>query len=255
MDPAVTATAGGRMAGRRLLVTGGASGIGLACARLLAREGARVAILDVAAAAAEQAASELNGVALSADVTEEAGLTAAVAGAAQALGGLDGVVNAAGVAMQGRLEDIGLAMWNRVLAVNLTGPFLVCRAAVPFLRQAGKGTIVNIASGQGLRPSGTGCAYAASKGGLVILSKSLAIELAPAIRVNAVCPGRVDTPMLQPLTAHLDAAQKEALNQQYALKRMAQPEEIAAAVLFLSSDEGSFVTGSALAVDGGRCFH
>jgi NAD(P)-dependent dehydrogenase (short-subunit alcohol dehydrogenase family) len=243
------------MAGRRVLVTGGGSGIGLACVRLLHREGARVAVLDVDSAAAQQAAREVDGVAMWADVADEAAVQSSVNQAAEALGGLDGLVNAAGVAKQGRLEETDLAGWNRVLAVNLTGPFMVCRAAVPFLRHAGGGTIVNIASGQGLRPSGTGCAYAASKGGLVILSKSLAIELAPAIRVNAICPGRVDTPMLQPLTGQMSPAQQQAILQQYALRRMAQPEEIATAVLFLSCGDGSFVTGTAMAVDGGRCYH
>jgi len=244
-----------KLANRRILITGGASGIGLTCARLFVSQGAQVALLDHNAEAVEDNAAAIGCIGLVADVTDEQAVAAAVKRAGERMGGIDGIVNAAGVVQIGALADTSLADWSRVLAVNLTGPFLICRAALPWLRRADHATIVNIASAQGLLPSGTGCSYAASKGGLVILSKSLAAELAPRIRVNAVCPGRVDTPMLAGISGHLDAAGIEAANQRYALKRSAQPEEIAAAILFLTSDDSSFVTGTAMAVDGGRCFH
>ena len=244
-----------KLRNRRILITGAASGIGLTCARMFAEEGAQVALLDRNMDATKAAALELGSIGLVADVTDEAAVAQAVQQAGEAMEGIDGVVNAAGVARIATLEDTDLATWSNVLAINLTGPYMVCRAALPWLRRANSATIVNIASGQGLLPSGTGCSYAASKGGLVILSKSLAAELAPRIRVNAVCPGRVDTPMLAPITADYDAATREAINQMYALKRMAQPEEIAAAILFLTSTDSSFITGSALAVDGGRVYH
>jgi NAD(P)-dependent dehydrogenase (short-subunit alcohol dehydrogenase family) len=147
---------------------------------------------------------------------------------------------------------MGLEDWNRVLAVNLTAPFLLCREAIPHLRQAGGGTIVNVASGQGLVPSAPGLsAYAASKGGLVTFSKAMALELAPDIRVNAICPGVVDTPLLPPQMREAAGAPESG----YALKRVGEPEEIAAGILFLTSRESAFVTGIALAVDGGRTYH
>ena len=124
------------------------------------------------------------------------------------------------------------------------------------MRDAGGGTVVNIASGQGLLPNApNNTAYAATKGGLIAFSKSLAAELAPAIRVNAVCPGVTNTPMVAPVIAGYDNPSDAPFVQQYAMKRIAEPAEIASAVLFLTSAESSYITGSALAVDGGRCFH
>ena len=166
-------------------------------------------------------------------------------GAAQS-GGIDGVVNAAGIVMRGRMLEVGMAEWRRVIDVNLTGIYIVVRCALPWLRTTGA-TVVNIASGQGLLPNSPGMtAYAASKGGVVTLTRALAAELAPDIRVNSVCPGMVDTPMTQ--GGPRDASP-------YALKRIADPLEIAHAILFLTSAESSFITGAALAVDGGRTFH
>jgi NAD(P)-dependent dehydrogenase (short-subunit alcohol dehydrogenase family) len=240
--------------GRKILVTGGASGIGWATAALLRQLGAAVAILDRDPRTPEVARA-LGATALVADVRDFAAVGEAVAAAAHQLDGLNGVVNAAGIAVIATLEDTDPQTWADVLAINLTGPYHVCRAALPFLRQAPRAAIVNVSSGQGLTPGARTSAYSASKGGLLTFSKSLAAELAPAIRVNCVCPGIVDTPMHAAMHAGEPPGVGEAVLQRYAMKRMAQPQEIAEAIVFLASAAASFVTGVALAVDGGRTYH
>ena len=153
-------------------------------------------------------------------------------------------------------EEITQGAWDTTIAVNLTGTFLCVQAAVPLLRQAGKATIVNIASGVGLLPTGGGStAYVASKGGVIAMTRTLAAELAPAIRVNAVCPGAVETPMTDGTLRDATGAVIPAIVNRYALGRPAAPAEIAAAILFLTAHESSFVTGVSLAVDGGRTYH
>ena len=239
-----------RLAGRKVLVTGGASGIGRATCELFVREGATVAVLDRNVAGVGQ------GHAIAADVSDAASVNRAVAEAAKALGGLDGVVNAAGVFINRGLMDTTVEEWNTTIAVNLTGTFLCVQTAVPFLRQAGRATIVNIASGVGLLPTGGGStAYVASKGGVIAMTRTLAAELAPVIRVNAVCPGAVETPMTDGTLRDAAGAVIPAIVHRYALARPAAPEEIAAAILFLTAHESSFVTGVSLAVDGGRTYH
>lgn len=246
-----------RLRGRRVLVTGAASGIGLAVARLFRSEGARVAMLD-----RDEAALGKAGVAgattLVCDVADERQVRAAVSQAATALGGLDGVVNSAGIDLMRPFEQMTAAEWARVMAVDLTGPMLVCHAALPALKQAGCGTIVNIASGAALRPLEHRTAYCAAKAGLVMFGKTLAVDLAADhIRVNAICPGIVDTPLFR--SSWTGAADPEAelarILERYVIKRPGEPEEIAQAALYLTGDESSFVTGAALAVDGGRTFH
>jgi NAD(P)-dependent dehydrogenase (short-subunit alcohol dehydrogenase family) len=165
-------------------------------------------------------------------------------------------VNAAGVFINKDLMETDAQTWNTTIAVNLTGTFLCVQAAVPLLRQAAKATIVNLASGVGLLPTGGGStAYVASKGGVIAMTRALAAELAPGIRVNAVCPGAVETPMTDGTLRDAAGAILPAIVNRYALGRPASPEEIAAAILFLISHESSFVTGVNLAVDGGRTFH
>lgn len=245
-----------RMQGRRVLITGGASGIGRATAALLRQEGAAVAVMDRDAASAARVAAECGAVAIAADVSDEASVQRGVDEAARELGGLDGLVNAAGIFHPEMMMQTELALWQRTFAVNMTGVFLVCRAAVPYLQQAGKSTIVNIASGVGLQPTGAGgAAYAASKAGVIGLTRSIASELAPNIRVNAVCPGAVETPMTAGFLRNAAGVVDAAIANRYALRRPAEAAEIAAAILFLSSHESSFVTGVSLAVDGGRTFH
>ena len=236
----------GRLAGRRILVTGGASGIGAATVDRFRAEGAAVAVIDLAGEGA-----------ILADLRDADATAAAVAEAAGTLGGLDGVVNAAGVDLLSDFEAMTDAAWENVLAVNLTGPMRVCRLALAHFGEAG-GTMVNVSSGAGLSPLARRAAYCASKAGLVMLGKSLAMELAPlGIRVNTVCPGAVDTPLFR--TSYEDApdpdAALEAIRERYALRRVAEPRELADAILYLTSEESSYVTGSTLAVDGGRVFH
>ena len=243
-------TSSGRLAGRRILITGAASGIGRRTAELFAAEGAVLTLLDCNRDGLADVARETRGLSVTADVTQEAAVADAVEQAAAVMGGIDGMVNAAGIVIHGSVLDVGVASWQRVLDVNLTGIYIVVRCCLPWLVKAPSATIVNIASGQGLLPNTPNMtAYAASKGGVVNLTRALAAELAPPIRVNSVCPGMVNTPMTAGLTRDAEWMSR------YAFRRVADPLEIAQAILFLTSAESSFVTGAALAVDGGRTFH
>lgn len=244
-----------RLVGRRILVTGAASGIGRATAELFAAEGARLALLDRAAPPPlDGPTPSAAAVLLAADVSDEASVHAAVEAAAAALGGLDGIVNAAGVFPVAKIEDTTLEHWNRTLAVNLTGPFLVIRAALPHLRASRSATIVNVSSGSAIVPYPELGAYGASKGGLAVASKVWAAELGPGIRVNVVAPGMTRTRMVTDWHPDPDRLAERAQSL-YALQRIAEPSEIAAAILFLTSDDSSIVTGATLAADGGRTFH
>jgi NAD(P)-dependent dehydrogenase (short-subunit alcohol dehydrogenase family) len=245
-----------RLAGRKILVTGGASGIGRATAELFSQEGARVAVLDRDATQAGLVARAIGGLAFGVDISEALEAGRVVAEAAGALDGLDGVVNAAGVFIDRGLMETGPDVWHRTIAVNLTGTFLCVQAAVPFLRHAGQATIVNVGSGVGLLPTGGGStAYVASKGGVIAMTRALAAELAPSIRVNVVCPGAVETPMTEGMLRDATGSVVPGIVSRYALRRPATPAEIAASILFLTSHESSYVTGISLAVDGGRTFH
>ena len=237
----------GRLQQRRVLITGAASGIGRRTAALFAAEGAALTLLDLNREGLAEIARETRILGVEADVTQEAAVSRAVEQGAAAMGGVDGVVNAAGIVIHGSVLDVGVAAWQHVLDVNLTGTYIVVRCCLPWLTKAPFATIINIASGQGLLPNTPNTtAYAASKGGVVNLTRALAAELAPSIRVNSVCPGMVDTPMTVGLQQTVD---------RYAMKRIADPLEIAQAILFLTGTESSFITGAALAVDGGRTFH
>lgn len=244
----------GDLTGRRILITGAASGIGLASARLFAREGARLALLDMNAGALEPVVEGLSATGHTADIADPAAAGRAVGAAVEALGGLDGLVHCAAIADRHKLAGLPLDQWQRLLAVNLTGTFALCQAAIVPLSRAGEGaTIAAVASASGLLPSTAGGAYGATKAGVAMLLKYLAIELAPVVRVNSVAPGMVDTPMsmaaADPATRQADAART------YALQRPARPEEIAEALLFLTSWRSSYITGACIAVDGGRSFH
>lgn len=242
----------GRLDGRRMLVTGAASGIGRAIAELFVRAGAQVVALD-RRRPADLPGEATQWLACQADITDAQAVESAVQQAAEQLGGLDGLVNAAGIANTDWADAIALEDWKRVIDVNLTGTFNVCRAALPLLRAAGSGTIVNLSSGQGLQPFKQRSAYAASKAGVIAFSKCIAMEWAPQVRVNTICPGAVDTPMVRSgYTAEQLHAQ---VGPRYALERIGEPQEIAMAALYLSSAESSFVTGIVLAVDGGRSYH
>jgi NAD(P)-dependent dehydrogenase (short-subunit alcohol dehydrogenase family) len=245
---------------QRFLVSGAASGIGLAVAKMAAARGARIGLLDRDEAALALAARMLGDAALpiACDVADAAAVHAAVETAAQWLGGIDAVVNSAGTDAHLPLEQLSDAVWARTLAVNLTGPMLVCRAALPHLRQAGGGTIVNVSSAAGLSPLLHRTAYCAAKAGVIMFGKALAIEAAPDnIRVNAICPGAVDTPLFRTSYEHSDDPERDldAIRQRYALRRIAEPDELAEAVLYFSGPGSTYITGTALAVDGGRTFH
>jgi NAD(P)-dependent dehydrogenase (short-subunit alcohol dehydrogenase family) len=231
-------------------VVGAASGIGRATARACTDAGARVAVVDRVACPEQHAA------ALLADVREAGAVDAAVQRAVASTGGLDGVIYCAGIDLDASLAETVDEDWNRVLDVNLTGAMRVCRGAVRAFPPDG-GTIVLIASGAGLRPLMRRTACCAAKGGLVMFAKALALDLAERkIRVNALCPGPVDTPMFRASYENAPNPQETLamMRERYALKRVADADEIAAAALFLTSHASSFVTGIALAVDGGRTF-
>lgn len=243
--------------GRRILVTGGARGIGLASVLRFLAGGAKVACLDRDADALAALDRRAGLFPLVADLRDPAGLAAAVDEAAKLLDGLDGVVNSAGVDLLAPLEAMSDDDWQLVMAVNLTGPMLVCRAALPHLRRAGGGSIVNVSSGAGLQPLRDRTAYCASKAGLQMFSKALAMEAAEfGIRVNVVCPGAVETDLFRSSLPDANSeAALAAVRDRYALSRIADPEEIAAAIAFLTGNDASYITGAALAVDGGRTFH
>ena len=242
-----------RFEGRRIYLTGAASGIGRATAQLLAQGGAAVALVDVNADGLERVAAATGGRPFVVNLCDGDAAARSVEEAANALGGLDGVINCAGEGYGCPLDQLEPAKWDQVMALNLTAPYRICRAALPWLKAAPAASIVNIASGVALLPSGPGASvYAASKGGLLSFSKALAKELAPTIRVNTVCPGVVDTPMTAQIRGNPAA---EAFISLYALKRVADPLELAEAIAFLTSSEASFITGVVLAVDGGRSFH
>lgn len=240
-----------RLEGRRILVTGGASGIGRAIGARFVAEGARVALLD-----RDALPDGILGVRC--DLLDVAAIAPAVAQAVELLGGLDGLVHSAGVDLMRPLAEMTPTEWARVIGVNLTAPMLVTQAALPALSEAGRGTVVAIASGAALRPLPNRTAYCAAKAGVVMFCKSLAIELSDRhIRVNAICPGIIDTPMWRASWEGATDPQAELamILDRYVIKRVGMPEEIAAAALYLTSDESSYVTGTALAVDAGRTFH
>ena len=241
---------GSTLAGRRILITGGASGIGRASAELFAREGARIAILDVDEVRGAAVAQAAGGVFLRCDVANEGEVEASVATSARALGGLDGLVNAAGVGFRHTVRDAPVDRWRRVVDINLTGPFLVCHFALPFMEAEASGTIVNVSSGTALRAVGGRSGYMAAKSGLIAFTKSLAQEVAPRIRVNVLCPGPVDTPLFR---SHLKdpEAQIAQTASKLALQRVGTIDEMARTIHFLSCDQSSFITGTMLMADGG----
>nr|WP_047165542.1 SDR family NAD(P)-dependent oxidoreductase [Sphingomonas sp. Y57] len=246
-----------RFAGKVLFATGAASGIGQAAARRFAMEGGRIAIADIDGARAAAAAREVpDAIGIACDVADEASVRSAVAETVARLGPFSCVLNAAGHASFGRLGDLALVDWNRMLAVHATGTFLVCREALPILRQAGGGAIVNVASIAALVGRDGVGGYSAAKGAILALSRQLAIEVAgDGIRVNVVAPGHVRTAMTEPLFVARGGGDYEkgvaSAVQHTPQRRSAEPEEIAAPICFLLSDEASFFTGTLLVPDGG----
>jgi NAD(P)-dependent dehydrogenase (short-subunit alcohol dehydrogenase family) len=235
------------------LVTGAARGIGLAVAKRFLADGWRVALLDIEAALLDSAVAALanpdSTLALPCDVSDAGAVADAVAKVATRFGRLDALVNNAGIAVFAPLLETSDTDWNRVLAVNLTGPFMCTKAAVPLMREFGGGAVVNITSISAVRASTLRSAYGTSKAGLAHLTKQLAVELASlGIRVNGVAPGPVETAMAKQVhTPEIRADYHDAIP----LNRYGLEEELAEAVFFLCSDRASYITGQILAVDGG----
>lgn len=241
------------------LVTGAGAGIGKASALLLAREGARVGVADFDAAAAEATAKIIHNargdaIAMTGDVSVEADCARMVEAVLAGWGRLDILCNIAGVVLGGVLDKTTDKEWNASMDVNLRSIYLCSKHAIPLMKRSGGGTIVNMASVAGLMGVKNRAAYSASKGGVIALTKSMAIDyVEDGIRVNSICPGTVDSPSLQKRLEALPdpAAARRDFTARQPMKRFGQPEEIACAVLFLSSDESSFITGTEIIVDGG----
>src|SRR5689334_5238341 len=243
-----------RLQGRVAVVTGGASGIGLASARRLRAEGARIVVGDLDAGAGKAAADALDGVFVQTDVTSQEDVEALFARAHDEFGSVDIAFNNAGISPpeDDSILETGLDAWRKVQDVNLTSVYLCCKAAIPYMRRQGKGSIVNTASFVAVMGAATSqISYSASKGGVLSMSRELGVQFArEGIRVNALCPGPVNTPLLRELFAK-DAERAARRLVHVPMGRFAEPEEIAAAVAFLASDDSSFITASTFLVDGG----
>lgn len=238
-----------RFAGRSVLVTGGASGIGEATCRLFAAEGATVTVLDRNEQGAHRVADAVGGRAVVADVRDAEAVNRTVLDAAEAMGGLTDLVNNAGAGMAKPLIDYTDKEWALLIGVNLTGTFHGIRAAAPIMLEAGGGSIVNNASLTGIRPTRGEGPYSAAKAGVLNLTQTAAVELAPSIRVNAVAPGMVHTPLTDIVVANDDW--RSAAESGTPLGRVGTAEEVAQVIAFLASDTASYVTGQTVVVDGG----
>jgi NAD(P)-dependent dehydrogenase (short-subunit alcohol dehydrogenase family) len=248
-----------RLENKNAIVTGGAGGIGRATSLAFAAEGASVAVVDLNAEAAEAVAQEIReaggtAVAIAADVSNEDDILRVVETANESFGGIDVVFNNAGIIRRTTAVETTVEEWDRVFGVNVRAIFLMCKHVVPIMKANGGGSIVNTGSGWGLKGGGQAISYCASKGAVVNMTRALAIDHGPdGIRVNSVNPGDVDTGMLRDEARQLGQDQTGFLAEaaERPLNRMGQPSEIAAAVVWLASDEASYVTGAALVVDGG----
>lgn len=231
--------------GLRILVTGAAGGIGLACVQRLVAEGARIAASDL-----EEPTDVPAAVTLAGDVTRPVDAERLVADATDALGGLDGLVLAAGIHWTGPTHEMPPEAFSKVLDVSVNGTFLCCRAALPGFVEQGGGRIVTLGSTASLGGAPGLAAYSAAKGAVLNLTKSIAVEYAGAgVRANCLCPGSTNTPLLRRLMADRD--DPDAFRDKHPIGRFAEPEEIAATAAFLLSDEASFFVGSTVVVDGG----
>jgi len=244
----------GRLEGKVAVVTGGCSGIGLATVRRFAEEGARVVIGDLDDSRGKQVAEEVEGTYVHADVTSKEQVDALFRAAKDTYGSVDVAFNNAGISPpeDDSILDTDLGAWRRVQEVNLTSVYLCCKAALPYMLEQQKGSIINTASFVAVMGAATSqISYSASKGGVLSMSRELGVQFArQGVRVNALCPGPVNTPLLQELFAK-DAERAARRLVHVPMGRFGEPEEMANAVLFLASDESSFITASTFLVDGG----
>jgi len=248
----------GRLEGKAAFITGGASGLGRAMAVAFAAEGAAVALADVDTKGGKEVAEVIgrNALFLEHDVTDEAQWIANLADTTRVFGHVAILVNTAGIGVRGNIENTSLADWRRVNAVNLDGPFLGCKHAIPLIAKAGGGAIINISSVAGLIGARDSAAYCASKGGVRLLTKSVALHCAHrrnGVRCNSIHPVYTATPMVDQMLAESRQPDKmlETMKNMIPLGRLGTPEELAAMAVYLASDEARFVTGAELVFDGG----
>jgi NAD(P)-dependent dehydrogenase (short-subunit alcohol dehydrogenase family) len=244
--------------GRVALITGAASGQGRAAATLFASHGARIAVADIADEGAAETVALVRAaggeaVAIHADVSSRAGCDRMVAETEAAFGAIDVLYNNAAVQMSGRLLDCTEDEWDRTIATNLNAVFWACRAAIPVMRRAGRGSIINTSSVLGLIGSEGYVAYGAAKAGLVALTRQIAVEYGPAIRANVIAPGSIDTPRFRKVAEEMDDTEGflNGLTRVIPLRRLGTAEDVAGIALFLASDQSAYVSGAIIPADGG----
>jgi NAD(P)-dependent dehydrogenase (short-subunit alcohol dehydrogenase family) len=241
-----------------VIVTGAAKGIGWGCAKIFSQEGAKVVVVDWDDENGQKTAAELRqgggeAIFIHCDVSNEEQVKAMVDQTIQTFGHIDVLVNNAGVGVYKALTEASTADWDRALNVNLKGVYLCSKYVIPHMQRQGKGNIINMSSVHSFQTVNGAAPYAASKGGITALTRSMAIDYGPTIRVNAIAPGWVLTPLIQSIfNSYPDpAAQQRAVEQRQVMKRIGRPEDIGYAAAFLASDEADFITGTQLFVDGG----